>query len=176
MRFIALFVIATIISSNFAIEWKLYKQCNGAWAQNTLSGGKTICAVGCLMSSVAMALTTFNRPCGVSPCTPGALNSWLKKNGGYVGNLFAWGAVARLGFAYLGQPSDKSVIANHCKSGKIVVLNVKRGGHWVLCTGVGSGIFNVNDPGGNRPTYPFGEVVRAGIFRKTFMTLHDLLV
>ena len=175
MKIVALLIVAALISSNYAINFKHYRQYDPAWKDQTLSGGQTLHKVGCLMSSVAMILTTFNRPCGASPCTPGALNSWLKKNNGYQGNNFVWGSVASLGLAYLGQPSDKAVIANHVKSGNFAILNVRKGGHWVLATGVDSGSFPVNDPGYPKTSYTFAEVVRAGIFKKTFFTLYDLL-
>ena len=41
--------------------YPLYKQCDGAWGGDEIGSatGVTICDVGCLMSSVSMALTRF---------------------------------------------------------------------------------------------------------------------
>ena len=51
-------------------------------------------------------------------------------------------------------------------AGKVVILNVHNGNHWVLTTGVSGTNFSVNDPGFNTGSYPQSEVVRAGIFRR----------
>ena len=56
--------------------------------------------------------------------------------------------------------------ADH-SAGKVVILNVHNGGHWVLTTGVSGTSFIVNDPGFATSSYTEGEVVRAGIFRKS---------
>ena len=45
------------------------------------------------------------------------------------------------------------------------MLNVKNGGHWVLANGVTADGYTVNDPGPAKDTYPFNEVVQAGIYR-----------
>jgi hypothetical protein len=49
-------VIATAMVA--ATAYPLYKQCWGKWGGDTLGikGEKTICAIGCAMSSVAMIL------------------------------------------------------------------------------------------------------------------------
>ena len=51
---------------------------------------KTICKVGCLMTSVAMAIRYYNITIDNEEATPGTLNQWLRANGGYdnESNLF----------------------------------------------------------------------------------------
>ena len=44
---------------------------------------KTVCKVGCLMTSVAMAVRYYNITINNNETTPGTLNDWLRSNGGY---------------------------------------------------------------------------------------------
>ena len=46
----------------------------------------TICEVGCLMSCCAMALNYYKISVDQQTTTPGTLNTWLRKNGGYLKN------------------------------------------------------------------------------------------
>ena len=55
---------------------------------------------------------------------------------------------------------------NHFHAGKVVILNVHNGGHWVLTTGISGNTFHVNDPGYNVGSYSASQVVRAGIYRR----------
>jgi hypothetical protein len=80
--------------------YPLYKQCDSRW-KNDKMGTKTICQVGCLMSSVSMAISHNGRKIDGSSSTPKSLNAWLKKHGGYSGNLFVWGSVKSLGLCYV---------------------------------------------------------------------------
>jgi hypothetical protein len=143
----------------------LFKQCDPRWGNNKLGSSSTICAVGCLMSSVSMAMAGLGKTINGQGSNPGTLNQYLLTHGGYSGNLFVWGAVSPFDLTYEGQPSDKSVIKNAICQGKVVILNVNRGGHWVLATGYDGDTFTVNDPGFNRGTYAASEVGVAGIFR-----------
>ncbi|KAF0977032.1 hypothetical protein FDP41_003685 [Naegleria fowleri] len=68
------------------------------------------------------------------------------------------------GFKYLGQTTNKATIRNWLCSGKVVVLNVNGGGHWVLAKSYSNGVYLVNDPGYNRSSYAESQVVRAGAF------------
>ena len=56
---------------------------------------------------------------------------------------------------------------NDFHAGKVVILNVHNGRHWVLTTGISGNTFHVHDPGFNTGSYPASQVVRAGIYRKT---------
>ena len=57
-------------------------------------------------------------------------------------------------------------MANDYNQGKIVILNVHNGGHWVLATGHSGSSFTVNDPGYNTGSYTYSQIVRAGIYTK----------
>lgn len=106
------------------------------------------------MSSVAMALSgTGNSQ------NPSTLNTWLKGHGGYVsGDLFVWASVNSLGIKYIGKVSNSN-IASSLSSGKIVILNVHNGGHWVLATSMSGSTISVNDPGYQTSSYTLSEIV-----------------
>jgi SH3-like domain-containing protein len=143
----------------------LFKQCDGRWGNDRL-GSSTVCRIGCLMSSVSMALAGLGRSIDGAGSNPGVLNRYLSSHGGYQGDLFIWGSVSRFGLGYIGQFRDKNQLATYFRQGKVVILNVRNGGHWVLCTGVTGSGFTVNDPGFNVGSYSFGEVVLGGVFNK----------
>lgn len=60
---------------------------------------------------------------------PRTFNAFLNANGGYNGDLFIWGSVARFGLNYQGQPVDKAVINQNICANNVVVLNVNGGAH-----------------------------------------------
>lgn len=70
--------------------YPLYKQCDPRWAEDVIginapaTDRKTVCAVGCLMSSTSMALAQRGILIDGKPSTPGSLNTWLRANGGYL--------------------------------------------------------------------------------------------
>eukprot|EP01037_Dinobryon_pediforme_P023611 gene23611-25108_t len=71
-------------------QYPLFKQCDPKWSDDIMDT-KTICQVGCLMSSTAMGLFGADIPIwdGVNsdiPSTPKSLNEWLKNNDGYDGS------------------------------------------------------------------------------------------
>ena len=135
--------------------YPLYKQCDSKWGNEHLgTSSNTICKAGCLMSSVAMALSG----CGHN-YNPGTLNTWLKGHGGYVsGDLFVWGSVKPLGLNYIGKVSNAN-IASSLAAGHIVILNVHNGGHWVLATSMSGSTIQVHDPGYSTTSYTLSEIV-----------------
>jgi hypothetical protein len=146
-------------------NYPLFKQCDGRWGSDKLGSSSTICKVGCLISSVAMALNGLGKKINGAAPTPKNFNQFLMANRGYQGNLFIWGSVSRFGLSYQGQPTDKNAIKNAVCAGKIVSLNIDGGGHWVLAIGVNSnGSFEILDPGRTRSSVPAAQVLRAGIY------------
>ena len=143
----------------------LYKQCGQSWSNDKLAD-KTICQVGCLMSSVSMALHSRGKSIDGKSSNPGTLNAWLKTHGGYSGNLFIWGSVSPLGLKFSTHTTNHADIKNClCNSGCEVILNVNQGGHYVLATGYDGSGYAVNDPGYSKSRYTTGEIYRASIFR-----------
>ena len=143
----------------------VYNQCDSRWGSNQLGSSSTICKVGCLMCSVASALTGLGRKVNQQTPTPDVLNTMLRQNYGYQGNLYVWTAVERYNVKYEGQFESTATIQKAICDKKVVILLVNGGGHWVLATGYDGNTFYVNDSGYNRGSYSASEVVLAGVYR-----------
>jgi hypothetical protein len=63
-----------------------------------------------------------------------------------------------LGFAYEGKIAN-SALGTTLAAGKIVILNVHNGGHWVLATAISGSTVSVNDPGYSTTSYALSEIV-----------------
>lgn len=144
-------------------EASLFKQCDSRWANDKIST-QTLCQVGCLVSSVSMALECRGKSVGTA-INPGTLNHWLRNNGGYSGNLFMWGSVNKLGVSYVGKVYSTSEMSSYIDKGYDVILNVRNGGHWVLATGHDANNFFVRDPGYSVSSYAKSGVREAGVYR-----------
>ncbi|CAI2375575.1 unnamed protein product [Moneuplotes crassus] len=140
----------------------LYKQCNSEWGSNYM-GSKTVCQVGCLMSSMSMALAGLGKTINGQTVNPGNFNQWLRDHHGYSGNLFVWGAAeSPFSLKYQGQKEGGS----HAVDSKhITILNVHNGGHWVLAVSSTGSSYQVLDPGYQTSTYKNSEVVRAATYQ-----------
>jgi len=149
----------TIIPKS-SMGYPLYKQCGQSYSSSRIgSCSKTICQVGCAMSSVAMMLKGKGG-------NPGAFNSYLQKHGGYAGGCnIVWSAANNFGVKYFTQTSaSHSTVCDEVKKGHGVIANVNGGHHWVLVTGCTSNGYSVNDPGYSKSSYSTGEVVRVSIY------------
>jgi len=157
-------------------KYPLYKQCNSEWGNDNMEGS-TICQVGCLMSSVSMALNGHGFEISGQPANPGTLNAWLRNNQGYTsGSGLIESTIAELDpqhIAYLGKEVPGSALSvSEVKAllqtqYTIVIANVNDGGHFVLGIGYDAGSTNlfVNDPGFAKTFYPFSQVVGWRIFQ-----------
>ena len=155
-------LVALLVALAACRSYPLYKQCDSKWGSEHLgTSANTICKAGCLMSSVAMALSG----CGHN-YNPGTLNTWLKGHGGYVsGDLFVWGSVKPIGLSYVGKVTNAN-IASNLAAGHIVILNVHKGAHWVLATSISGSTIQVHDPGFSTTSYTLSEIVanNSGLF------------
>lgn len=142
---------------------------------------KTICQVGCLMSSTAMGLAGSNIPIEVNPeilSDPQTLNQWLIANDGYTdGNNLIETQVPLIDperIFWLDDAFHKTndltyeEVCQFLDKGRIMIANVNNGGHFVLLTGYSTtdgDTFVVNDPGYHRDTYSHkNDVVGYRIF------------
>jgi len=150
-----LVIFSLLVALALARTYPLYKQCDSKWGSEQLgTSSNTICKAGCLMSSVAMALSGVGHS-----YNPGTLNSWLKGHGGYVsGDLFVWASVNSIGLKYIGKVSNSN-IASSLSDGHVVILNVHNGGHWVLANSMSGSTISVNDPGYQTTSYTLAEIV-----------------
>mmetsp|Transcript_17670 Transcript_17670/g.15483 ORF Transcript_17670/g.15483 Transcript_17670/m.15483 type:complete len:176 (-) Transcript_17670:134-661(-) len=120
------------------------------------------------MTSVTNILAAEGVQLNGQTITPASFNNWLKSNNGFAsGNLLMWGAAASLGLRFDGFVNGGSAAASALNSGKLVVLNVRNGGHWVLAVSSNGSTFTVRDPGYQTTTYSYSDVGRAGTFTWT---------
>lgn len=90
------FVFISLLVVAFSRTYPLHKQCDTKWKNDIVGGGsKTMCQVGCLVTSVSMALEGTGRK-----YNPKDLNKWLKGHKGFSGNLFVWSSVNSLGMKF----------------------------------------------------------------------------
>lgn len=97
---------------------------------------------------------------------PPPLTHGLRPTGGYVsGDLFVWGSVNSLGLAFEGKVANSQIKAK-LDQGKVVVLNVRGGGHWVLAYGYNGDKILVNDSNHDNTYYTLSEIVEGqnGVF------------
>jgi len=146
--------------------YPLFKQCGQGWSGNGMGGsGITVCKEGCVVSSISMALNGLGKTINGQSANPGSLNGWLGGNGGYVnGNDFIWSSVGRLGLHHVKGTNSKAEMRQAICNNQVVILTVNNGGHYVLGTGTGDGVFFVNDAGYNRDSYTEGQVIYAHIY------------
>eukprot|EP00656_Telonema_subtile_P034288 TRINITY_DN38391_c0_g1_i2.p1 TRINITY_DN38391_c0_g1~~TRINITY_DN38391_c0_g1_i2.p1 ORF type:complete len:223 (+),score=32.71 TRINITY_DN38391_c0_g1_i2:114-782(+) len=161
-----------------------FKQCDTRWGNHTIET-TTVCAVGCLMSSISMALAGHGIDVGSAPADPGSLNDWLRANGGYDGeNDLQEDKIANvstlLPVGAVQWPADGMHKTNDLtfeivqqylaqKPPRVVIANVLHGRHFVLVIGtVGADTILVNDPGFTTTNYSYsGDVVGWRIFDMT---------
>ena len=165
----------TSVKATVPFQYPLYSQCDSHWG-NDMMGSKTICAVGCLMSSTSMALAGTKIPIIPPPSTqnvasnPGTFNAWLKVAGGYDDNSFIEPVAEKLDPSRVFWPADAmhktsdlswDTVVSYLNKGRIMIANVNAGGHFVLVVGYGDDkdTLFINDPGYNRDSYSFSKDV-----------------
>jgi len=161
-------------------KYPLYSQCDPKWAKDPIGTSKTstICDVGCMMSSTAMALAGHNITIdNKEEVNPGTLNKWLIANGGYVDDddleesvvpkiaptKWSW-------VGYLFNQTDLSpadIKERLDTKTTVVIFNVMKGAHFVLAVGYDDSdtTFYVNDPGFTRQTYEYSDIVGYRIYK-----------
>lgn len=123
-----------------------WKQKDSAWS-NVKLGNRTVGAIGCAMTSVAIQIMRSGSPVSIEDFNPGTFAEALTKAGGFdaAGNI-SWDAVERIApnFKYVDMVPQKGKIHhptlqeldNLVSQGYYVILNVKYGGHWVAIDSV----------------------------------------
>ena len=143
-------------------------------------GSKTICAVGCLMSSTAMGIAgkgiLIDIPQNISS-DPKTFNTWLKANDGYSDNNLIETQVPLINperIFWLDDAFHKTndlsydTVRSYLDAGRVVIGNVNNGGHFVLLTGYNLDDMDtlyVNDPGYSKESYSYkNDIVGYRIF------------
>jgi len=137
----------------------MFKQCNSSWGSDVMVK-KTICDVGCLMSSISMALNGRGVAIDNQPADPHTLNAWLRTHNGYDDeDGLQEEALPNINKTAVTWPADgmhttndlpMMTIRSYLLQGRSVVANVMKGRHFVLVTGWdyrNNDILLVNDPG-----------------------------
>jgi len=163
-------------------QYPLYRQCDKRWANRVMGkNGETICQVGCLMSSTAMALYGHGIPLpNGTAMNPAMFNYWLRKNGGYTeGSAFIQTVMPNLCAQQSSRtkpcvsnwPTDGmhrsndlslATIQGYLNRARVVIANVNAGRHFVLVTGWdknNNDTLYVNDPGAGRPSFSYKKDV-----------------
>lgn len=172
--------LSSLSSSNYDIPftYPFYKQCDNNWG-NDIMVTKTICSVGCLMSSTSMAIYGTNILINNNQSNPQQLNNWCKNTPNCYddSNDLSEVVVTQIDpsrifwddVTSMHRTNDLSfeTIISYLQKGRIVIANVNSGHHFVLVTGystTGDNTYYVNDPGYDRNTYTYSEVVGYRIF------------
>ena len=151
-------------------DYPLLHQCGESWSDDYMDT-KTICEVGCLMSSVSEGLAGYNISIDGAPSNPGTLNAWLRDNNGYDGSNDLFEAVVQeINPEHIVWPSDGmhktkdlsyETVGEYVDSGRVVISNVLNGTHFVLTVGQGTDgdTLIVRDSGFDRTEYSYSRDV-----------------
>ena len=118
-----------------------WKQYDSQWS-NVRLGNKTVGAIGCAMTSVAIQIMRSGSPLSIEEFNPGTFAQALTKAGGFdaAGNI-TWSAVERIApnFKFVDRINHRPSLQelnNLVSQGYYVILNVKYGRHWVAIDSV----------------------------------------
>lgn len=142
-----------------AATFNWYSQSDSRWDSARLgNSGSSIGSSGCVLSCLSMLL---NAEASNPNITPDRLNDWLRKNGGYIGDLMRWQIAGEIDGNGLGlelqsqteKNNDWDYLSGELDKGNKVIVKVKgRRSHWVLVVGREGPIdkassYIINDPG-----------------------------
>lgn len=118
-----------------------WKQYDNQWS-NVRLGNKTVGAIGCAMTSVAIQIMRSGSPLSIEEFNPGTFAQALTKAGGFdaAGNI-TWSAVERIApnFKFVDRINHRPSLQelnNLVSQGYYVILNVKYGRHWIAIDSV----------------------------------------
>lgn len=140
-----------------------WKQCDPRWG-NMYVGSKTICSIGCALTSISIQLARSGVPLNVSgEFNPGTFMQTHKSNGGFSDNIITWN-VSRIApnfkliashEALFGTKENKiKTLKKYAADGEYIVLGVRHGvgqdiGHYVAYNDSSSDEIFIYDPAGN---------------------------
>ncbi len=142
-----------------AVPFTWYSQGDSRWDKTRLGYGRdSIGNSGCVLSCLSMLL---NAEASNPRVTPDRLNDWLRKNGGYAGNLMRWQVPGQIDgsgpglelVSQIDKGNDWKYLSEELDKGHKVIVKVSgRSSHWVLVVDR-DGPFDqassyiINDPG-----------------------------
>lgn len=152
---------AALMSLASAAVFPWFSQGDSRWKGNTLgNSGSSIGQSGCVLSCLSMLL---NAEASNPRITPADLNSWLRRNGGFAGNLMRWQVPGEIDgngpglelISQINKSNDWDYLSSELDKGHKVIVKVSgRRSHWVLVVAKDgpadkASSYIVNDPGTN---------------------------
>lgn len=154
---------ATCVKASSVEGAEGWKQCDPRWG-NMYVGSKTICRIGCALTSVSIQLARSGAQLNVSgEFNPGTFMQTHKSNGGFIDNTITWN-VSRIApnfkliashEALFGTKENKiNTLKKYAADGEYIVLGVRHGigqdiGHYVAYNDSSTDEIFVFDPAGN---------------------------
>lgn len=154
---------ATCVKTSSVEGAEGWKQCDPRWG-NMYVGSKTICRIGCALTSVSIQLARSGVQLNVSgEFNPGTFMQTHKSNGGFIDNTITWN-VSRIApnfkliashEALYGTKENKiNTLKKYAADGEYIVLGVRHGigqdiGHYVAYNDSSTDEIIVFDPAGN---------------------------
>lgn len=154
---------ATCVKTSSVEGAEGWKQCDPRWG-NMYVGSKTICRIGCALTSVSIQLARSGVQLNVSgEFNPGTFMQTHKSNGGFIDNTITWN-VSRIApnfkliashEALYGTKENKiNTLKKYAADGEYIVLGVRHGlgqdiGHYVAYNDSSTDEIFVFDPAGN---------------------------
>lgn len=154
---------ATCVKTSSVEGAEGWKQCDPRWG-NMYVGSKTICSIGCALTSVSIQLARSGVQLNVSgEFNPGTFMQTHKSNGGFSDNIITWN-VSRIApnfkliashEALFGTKENKiNTLKKYAADGEYIVLGVRHGvgqdiGHYVAYNDSSSDEIFIFDPAGN---------------------------
>lgn len=154
---------ATCVKTSSVEGAEGWKQCDPRWG-NMYVGSKTICSIGCALTSISIQLARSGVQLNVSgEFNPGTFMQTHKSNGGFSDNIITWN-VSRIApnfkliashEALFGTKENKiNTLKKYAADGEYIVLGVRHGvgqdiGHYVAYNDSSTDEIFVFDPAGN---------------------------
>ena len=154
---------ATCVKTSSVEGAEGWKQCDPRWG-NMYVGSKTICSIGCALTSISIQLARSGVQLNVSgEFNPGTFMQTHKSNGGFIDNTITWN-VSRIApnfkliashEALFGTKENKiNTLKKYAADGEYIVLGVRHGigqdiGHYVAYNDSSTDEIFVFDPAGN---------------------------
>lgn len=154
---------ATCVKTSSVDGAEGWKQCDPRWG-NMYVGSKTICSIGCALTSISIQLARSGVQLNVSgEFNPGTFMQTHKSNGGFSDNIITWN-VSRIApnfkliashEALFGTKENKiNTLKKYAADGEYIVLGVRHGigqdiGHYVAYNDSSTDEIFVFDPAGN---------------------------
>ncbi|MBQ7141315.1 MAG: SpoIID/LytB domain-containing protein [Bacilli bacterium] len=147
----------TLVNGNSSGEFANWKQYDPNW-KNVALGNKTIGAIGCAATSVAIQIASSGTEVLIDNFNPGTFVQAMSANGGFSGNSIVWGVAQTIApnFKFVESfrlSGTKSERANRLreeinKGNRYLIMSVKPGdGHWVAVNYIDGENVYMFDPG-----------------------------